>query len=216
MQARSKARVEQILNAAEDLISKQGSDGLKMSAVAKQAAVPIGTVYQFFPNKSAIIQTLAIAVMEDVRTGLTAQFSGIDSLNDAADKVEEALRGYYRFLRSNPTVRDILCSTQGDKKLQQLDLDDSRKNGELLFDCLEKFVADSHHDQLRHMCFMNMHLTGSLVRLAVNLDPVEAEGLLSQFAIGLRNQIESLPDQKAHDAEGGPAMQPIPQGAKSI
>ena len=56
VQTRSKARVDAILNTAKDIISEIGSDGLKMSALAERAHVPIGTIYQFFPNKSAVIQ----------------------------------------------------------------------------------------------------------------------------------------------------------------
>ncbi|WP_189369141.1 TetR/AcrR family transcriptional regulator [Tateyamaria omphalii] len=193
VQARSKARVGEILRVAEALIAEKGSDGLKLSAVAKRAGVPIGTVYQFFPNKSAVIETLVLGVMEDVRAALEVRFSSVESLDDATDRIEGALQQYYEYLVTNPTVRDILCSTQGDKRLQRLDMEDSRKNGALLFQSLSPFVADSHHVQLRHMCFMNMHLTGSLVRLAVDLDAEEAEGLLAQFASSMRGQVQALP-----------------------
>ncbi|WP_299640528.1 TetR family transcriptional regulator [uncultured Tateyamaria sp.] len=192
VQARSKARVEQILKAAEEMISDHGSDGLKMSAVAKRADVPIGTVYQFFPNKSALIQTLATSVMSDIRDSIDADFIGVSSLADAADRIEISLRAYQQFLKSNPTVRDILCSTQGDKKLQQLDLDDSRKNGETLLRHLKPLVDDSQHDQLATMCFMNTHLTGALVRMTVELDDDEAESLMNMFITNLRTDITNF------------------------
>uniref|UniRef100_UPI00260974D5 hypothetical protein n=1 Tax=uncultured Tateyamaria sp. TaxID=455651 RepID=UPI00260974D5 len=81
---------------------------------------------------------------------------------------------------------------QGDKKLQQLDLDDSRKNGETLLRHLKPLVDDSQHDQLATMCFMNMHLTGALVRMTVELDDNEAANLLNMFITNLRTEITSF------------------------
>src|SRR6187200_3383987 len=57
-QQRSRERVERMLAAATALIAEQGSDALRMSEVAERAGVSIGSLYQFFPDKSAIVGTL--------------------------------------------------------------------------------------------------------------------------------------------------------------
>lgn len=181
VQARSRARVETILNTAKDIISEVGSDGLKMNALAQRAEVPIGTVYQFFPNKSAVIHTLVKATMDQVRMGLEKQFKDMQSLDDAAMRIENAVRGYCTFLNAEPMVRDILSSTQGDKNLRALDHQDSGQNGEMLFERLKIYVADSDHERFRAMCFLNMHLTGSLARLTVAIDDETAELIQTQF-----------------------------------
>src|SRR5205809_464260 len=58
-QQRSRERVERMLAAASEIIEKHGSDAMRMSEVAERAGVPIGSLYQFFPDKRALIRTLA-------------------------------------------------------------------------------------------------------------------------------------------------------------
>lgn len=192
VQARSRARVNAILNVAKEMIAEHGSDGLKMNALAQQAEVPIGTVYQFFPNKSAVIYTLVSAAMKHNRANLEAQFSDINSLEDAAERIDPAVRGYYQYLKDEPVVRSILSSTQGDKKLQAMDQEDSRLNGAMMFERLKTFIAEEDHEQLMVMLFLNSHLTGSLARLAAMEPPDMAEKMQQAFIKSAQRDLMSL------------------------
>ena len=58
-QQRSRERVERMLSAASALIAEQGSDAMRMGEVAERAGVSIGSLYQFFPDKRAIVWALA-------------------------------------------------------------------------------------------------------------------------------------------------------------
>ena len=49
---------ELILDAAEELIAESGFDATSTAAIAKQAGVPKGLVFYYFPTKSAILTTL--------------------------------------------------------------------------------------------------------------------------------------------------------------
>ncbi|MCR9122497.1 MAG: TetR family transcriptional regulator [Phyllobacteriaceae bacterium] len=192
VQARSQARFAQILDAAKALIARYGSDGLKMSDIAKDAGVPIGTVYQFFPNKSAVIETLVRDCMADIRAGLAAQFDRIAAKEDVPGIIEAALRQYRAVLKADPVMRDVLTATQGDKKLKALDVADSRENGDLLVGRLAPLVAEDRREDARAVCFLNMHLAGALVRLIADLDDATAERMIEQFMVGVRQQLRVL------------------------
>jgi AcrR family transcriptional regulator len=58
-QARSKAMVEAILEAATRVLVARGYEGTTTIAVAEQAGVSIGSLYQYFPNKEALVAALA-------------------------------------------------------------------------------------------------------------------------------------------------------------
>src|SRR5689334_5487336 len=58
-QQRSRERQERILQAARELIAETGSDRVRMNEVAERAGISIGSLYQYFPDKQAIVRTLA-------------------------------------------------------------------------------------------------------------------------------------------------------------
>ena len=192
VQARSRARVDAILNAATHIIAENGSGGLKMSAVAARAGVPIGTVYQFFPNKNAIIHTLAQDSMEQVRIALIEKFADFKTLDDAIEKIAQSVLEYFRYFRQEPVIRDIWCSTQGDKLLQELDIEDSRVNGDILFENLKPFFDATSYEALQTMCFLSMQLTGAAVRLAITQDTKTANLILEQYIAMIRAQIRHI------------------------
>lgn len=56
LQARSTASVDAILQATVQVLLKIGKDRLTTTRVAARAGVSIGTLYQYFPNKSALLR----------------------------------------------------------------------------------------------------------------------------------------------------------------
>ena len=63
-QARSQERVKQILDVAEQLFLEIGYESTTTRAIAARAEVSVGSLYQFFPDKEAILKALAIQYMQ--------------------------------------------------------------------------------------------------------------------------------------------------------
>lgn len=57
-QERSEATVEAILAATARVLSKAGFERASTNAIARVAGVSIGSLYQYFPNKEALVATL--------------------------------------------------------------------------------------------------------------------------------------------------------------
>lgn len=57
-QARGHERVARLLAAAEAVIAEQGYEAATMCAIAERAQTAIGSLYQFFPNKEALVEAL--------------------------------------------------------------------------------------------------------------------------------------------------------------
>lgn len=54
-QARSTQLVEAVLDAAVQVLTKQGAQRFTTARVAERAGVSVGSLYQYFPNKAAIL-----------------------------------------------------------------------------------------------------------------------------------------------------------------
>ncbi len=120
-QARSQKRVEQIFDASKQLILEKGCAALKMSDIAAAAEISIGSIYQYFPNKQAIVAALATHYLEvfreDAIKALGETPDDLDALWRTAMKLHDA---YYRMHREDPVVRDIWMGSATDKALQEV------------------------------------------------------------------------------------------------
>jgi len=55
---RGRVRFDAILTAARELLLERGLEGFTIEDVAQRAGIPIGSVYQYFPNKFAVVVEL--------------------------------------------------------------------------------------------------------------------------------------------------------------
>jgi AcrR family transcriptional regulator len=66
-QARGQRRIEMILDTAAQVFAEVGFEAASTNTIAARAGVPIGSVYQFFPNKEAIAEALADRFVQRLR-----------------------------------------------------------------------------------------------------------------------------------------------------
>jgi AcrR family transcriptional regulator len=70
IQARSSASVDAILQATLQVLTSVGKERLTTTRVAARAGVSVGTLYQYFPNKSALLQASLRVHMDQVRSAI--------------------------------------------------------------------------------------------------------------------------------------------------
>jgi AcrR family transcriptional regulator len=64
-QARSRARLQRLLDVAEKLVAADGAEALTTTRVAEAAGMSVGSLYQYLPDKGAIVQALARRYLAD-------------------------------------------------------------------------------------------------------------------------------------------------------
>lgn len=83
-------RVTTILDAAESLFAEVGYDAVTTNAIAARAGIPIGSVYQYFADKTAIVTALA----ERYGADASAHYDGLITTvlaNEGAHAIAERL-----------------------------------------------------------------------------------------------------------------------------
>jgi len=79
-QERSRATVDTILAATARVLVKRGYDDLTTNAVAAAAGVSIGSLYQYFPNKNALVAALIERHIEDMNASVLAELARVAQL----------------------------------------------------------------------------------------------------------------------------------------
>jgi AcrR family transcriptional regulator len=98
--ARGKQRVAALLQAAAAVFAEKGYEAATMTEIAARAGAPIGSLYQFFPAKEALADTLVrnyAATLAADLTALQARASGIDA--------KTLVEGLFSLLRTHPRER---------------------------------------------------------------------------------------------------------------
>ncbi|ACC69735.1 TetR/AcrR family transcriptional regulator [Paraburkholderia phymatum] len=109
-QERAAKRVDALLDAAGDVIAERGFDAATMTAIAERAGTSIGAVYQYFPNKDALVFALRTRYGDEME----AQWS---ALGDAAQdcSVDELVDRIFAlmtdFMASRPAYLPLLSVT---------------------------------------------------------------------------------------------------------
>lgn len=74
-QARSRASFDAVLEGAARLLARRGYETLTTNRIAEEAGVGIATLYEFFPNKEAIVAELTSRLMAKVEANMEEAFA---------------------------------------------------------------------------------------------------------------------------------------------
>jgi AcrR family transcriptional regulator len=191
VQRRSRERVDRMLNAASRLIAERGSEAVTMSDVAERAGVSIGSLYQYFPDKSALIWTLAESFYADGRQCVIDELDRVTDRETFRLALHALLDAYYRMFQDGPAIVDIWSGVQADKTLQAMDTRENREIGQLFAETLMRIGPDADRAAIETDAFLLAHLTSSAVRLAISVDRDEGEALLTSFKTFLDARLHS-------------------------
>ena len=123
VQARSTASVEAILHATIQVLLRVGKDRLTTTRVAYRAGVSVGTLYQYFPNKSALLQAALKrhldAVAEDVeRVCREQKGNSLEQMGTAL--VTSFLEAKMRDVKTSVALYSVSSDVDGAKIVQQI------------------------------------------------------------------------------------------------
>lgn len=106
-QGRSRDTVEAILTASQQILLRNGLKGFNTNVVAKRAGVSVGSLYQFFPGKEAILAALVRDMRRDMLADLiTAQHAS--NAGDLTDVIGAMIDASLKHHLRAPELTDIL------------------------------------------------------------------------------------------------------------
>src|SRR5262245_54061331 len=141
-QERSRLTVNAILEATARVLMKEGYDRASTNKIAAKAGVSIGSLYQYFPSKEALVAAVSERHSHEV----------LQSVRDALVKVtarpiEEAVRGFVSIAidahRINPKLHRVLA-----EEIPRLGRVESVETINLNAHALIRGYLDAHRDEI--------------------------------------------------------------------
>jgi AcrR family transcriptional regulator len=105
-QARSTQLVDDIVEAALRVLMREGGARFTTVRVAAEAGVSVGSLYQYFPNKAALLFRLQADEWEETWGGVEAIFT--DTTRPPRERLERAVVAFFRSERQEAALRAAL------------------------------------------------------------------------------------------------------------
>ncbi|WP_454973920.1 TetR family transcriptional regulator [Corynebacterium propinquum] len=165
-QARSRERFHRILQAARSVLVDVGFESFTFDEVARRAEVPIGTLYQFFANKYAMICELD-------RVDTAESIGALQSFSEQipAPQWPEVLEGFIdhlaRMWSEDPSRRAVWHAIQSTPATRATAADTQQEMLAIIAQALRPLAPDMAEDARLEMAGLLVHTVVSLLNYGV-------------------------------------------------
>ncbi len=104
-QTRARATYDAALEATARIVRREGLGGLNTNRIAERTGISVGTLYGYFPDKTAIVVALARRMLAEDRMALLASIDGA-----GGDPVRALVRTLIERHRTDPDLRRAVMS----------------------------------------------------------------------------------------------------------
>lgn len=188
-QERSIQRLDAIMEAAESLILEKGVAVVTMSEIAQRAGIPIGSLYQFFPQKAAVVKALHDRLSQQLDTFFRAIFAGADSIDAAAERAADCLFELYDLFRREPIYLSLWQAVATDTGLSMLSAGFHDHLIRTFHRDLSHLVPEQDFERFRVNMKLMILATGEIMRFASRETDEDARIYLKQWHRIIRSNI---------------------------
>jgi len=145
IQARSTASVNAILDATIQVLLKMGKERLTTTRVALRAGVSVGTLYQYFPNKSALLQAALKRHLDEVTNAVELvckQQEGATLRQMATALITAFFEAKMKNAKTSVALYSVSSDVDGAKIVQQTGIRSNKAIVEMLASSREPLPGD--------------------------------------------------------------------------
>ncbi len=190
-QERSIQRLDLILTAAAAIIAEKGVSAMRMTELAVAANVPIGSVYQYFPEKAAVVKALFDRHASAIQAKVADAFAAVESLDGVLDAVAATVDWHYDEYRKDAAYLGIWMGTETDQDLLKLNIEHGKHVADIFENTIRRVAPELDVADLQARTYLFSHLIGASIRLAVVSEPCLAGRVLDEWKRVVRSSFLS-------------------------
>jgi AcrR family transcriptional regulator len=199
-QARSRALIQRVLDAAEVLLVREGADALTTTRIAAAADIAVGSLYQYFPDKGAIVDALARRYLDEFEwvMGQLGERAVAERWDDLPGRLIDAFADRYR---AEPGYRALWYGRDFTPALREAD----RRNKHALAEGVGRMLVEAglarDGEELRNACRAAVLAADALLQEAFREDPAGQPALLEEARRILRLYFADVVDRHSRTGE---------------
>ncbi|MER5942275.1 TetR/AcrR family transcriptional regulator [Streptomyces sp. NPDC001928] len=190
-QARSRARLARVLQAAERVLVREGPQALTTTRIAAEAKVSVGSLYQYLPDRDAIVDALAAgyfarleATMDDLVRAATTERWG--------DPVGVLIDTYAAIYRTEHGFRALWFGSGLTEQTRSADREHKRRMADGIRRILLALGLAGDDEALARACHAAVLAADALAQEAFRRDPEGDPGLLDEARLMLRGYLTGV------------------------
>ena len=190
-QARSRARLAQILAAADAILAEEGVEALTVRRIAERAGVAVGSLYQFFPDKGSVVDAVARAYIAEFDGAVEAMVNAA-STGDWSDPVGRIVDEFVGLYRSHPGYVALWSGRHLSPELARADEANNQLIAAGVTRILSEYAGVAAGPALELAAQVAVRVADSLLQYAFSVSPDGDEAVLTELKSLLRMYLASL------------------------
>lgn len=190
-QARARQKLAKVLEAADRLLAAEGPEVLTTTRVAAEAGVSVGTLYQYLPDRDAIIDAVADRYLTRLET-LMDSFSDRAARETWPDPVGLLVDAFAELYRSEPGFRALWFGRHLTERTREAD----RRHKHVMAVGLHRILVVQHvlrdDAEAEAACHTAFLAADAVVQEAFRADPGGSTDLLRHLKTMLRAYVDRL------------------------
>lgn len=195
-QARSRATFDKILVTAAELLEEVGWDGFNTNLLAERSGYRVSAIYRYFPNKIAVVSTLA----EQIAAEWDDWALGFATRLDEGDEIKATWSRYVRefpsLLKSQTGGIAVRRAMQASPALRMIDQKDNELLSAYLAKSIRRVMPRLDRKQAASAARILMESVVSLLDLIMEAKPVEAQRLTEEMLAMHHAYFDQLAERK--------------------
>jgi AcrR family transcriptional regulator len=189
-QDRSRARVAVILRTTLRLIG-DGQD-VSMREIADAAKIPIASIYQYFPDKPALLRAVLGDFYLRMRARMATALTRVQRIEDVPAFTNAMIDELVLEFGASDSHFNVWAASQAHSSLRELDVKEALQLADLVSSRLLEVGKGVDVEAVRDLCVFVVIMAGPVVRQSFILPKREGQRLTRELKALVRLRAESL------------------------
>jgi len=177
-QGRGARRVAQLLEAASSVMAEVGYQAATMTAIAERAGASIGTLYQYYPDKDAVLDALRVQYVKEFEAPWAALKAEGQKL-DLKRLVDSMVDLFVEYIARRPAYLPLMTVPRNSAR----DMGTRNRLREHLAGLFRERQPDLTHEEAFRIANMTMQVLKGLSPLFDGASAKEKEAIIGEFKV---------------------------------